>query len=433
MTRVDGTPDAPPRRHSVDNFLALSRQQELSELEQFSRTSLLVIAISNLLHELQYERGLSNLFLGSHGLSGEDALKHQWATSNTQLQQLEQALDNLLPEQGLQHLPARWLRRLGYALHSLERLSELRRDVQQQRIGPRDVIKAYSELVQSLLAVIFETAGQTNHEDMARTLVAMFNLMQGKELAGQERACGVAGFSARQFDPALRERLTQLIDRQDRCFHIFCDYAGEEALLAWNAVLEGPFQLEFERLRRMALTASAANLAIEDFGKRWFHLCSDRLDALKRVEEILETRLLQQAQQTLLQTRAQRETPPSFDDDLQRAAFDEVPTFALYVSHRDMEDDFSGLDDDMAHNLSKPVVELLEAQGRRLKSLYGELDAARTELHERKVIDRAKRELMQRRQMSEQEAYTCLRRLAMTQNRRLVEVASNLLNLSELL
>ena len=421
------------RSNTVDYFLTLGRQQELSELEQFSRTSMLVIAISNLLHELQYERGLSNLFLGSHGLSGADELVQQWRNSDTQLQHLQQALNNLLPEQGLHHLPARWLRRLSYALHSLERLPELRTDVQQHKLCTTVAIKAYSELVQSLLAVIFETAGQTNNEDMARILVAMFNLMQGKELAGQERACGAAGFSERLFDPQLRERLIQLIDRQDRCFHIFCDYAGDEALQAWHDVLQGSFQLEFERLRRMALTASPASLSGEDYGKRWFQLGSERLNAIKRVEEILETRLLQMAQQALLDIRALSETEPSFSDDLQRAAFDDVPTFALYVSHREPESTLSGPDDDMAHNLSKPVVELIEAQAKRLKSLNGELDAARTELHERKLIDRAKRELMQRRNMSEQEAYAFLRRMAMNQNRRLVDVASNVLNITELL
>ena len=421
------------RSSNVDYFLTLGRRQELSELEQFSRTSLLVIAISNLLHQLQYERGLSNLFLGSHGLRGSDELIAQWANSDAQLQQLQQALNNLLPEQGLQHLPASWLRRLGYALHSLERLPQVRDDVQQHRLSTSAAIKAYSEMVQSLLAVIFETAGHTNNEDMARILVAMFNLMQGKELAGQERACGAAGFSARQFDAPLRERLIQLIDRQDRCFHIFCDYAGDDALQAWHDVLQGNFQLEFERLRRLALTASPSSMAADDYDTRWFSCCSRRLDAIKRVEEILETRLLQLAQQALLQIRGLNDTPPSFSDDLQRAAFDDVPTFALYVSHSEPDDPFSGPDDDMAHNLSKPVVELIEAQAKRLKSLNGELDAARTELHERKLIDRAKRELMQRRQMGEQEAYAFLRRMAMNQNRRLVDVASNILNMTELL
>src|SRR5690606_485262 len=123
---------------------------------------------------------------GSHGVRGAEELQNQWSNSDTQLKQLQQALNNLLPEQGLQHLPARWLRRLGYALHSLERLTQLRADIQQQRLHTSAAIKAYSELVQSLLAVIFETASQTSNEAMARILVAMRSEEHTSELQSRE-------------------------------------------------------------------------------------------------------------------------------------------------------------------------------------------------------------------------------------------------------
>ena len=424
--------------HSVAYFLNLGQQQEIQELEQFARTGQLVIAISNLLHQLQYERGLSNRFLGSAGLRCQQELQQQWHSSNEQLALFHKALANLLPEHGQHAFPARWFRRLGYALHSLERLPQLRQDVEQLKFNTTVAIKAYSEMIQSLLAVVFEAAGNAADEITARILVAMFNLMQGKELAGQERACGAAGFSAHEFDPGLRQRLTQLIDRQDRCFHIFSDYASDEALSAWEQVQRGEFQLEFERLRRLALTAGPQSLAAADYDVRWFICCSERLDAIKYVEEVLETQLLSHSQQRILAVREAALSPDQQGNDLQRGAFDDVPSFALYVSHsqsagHESDHALSGPDDDMVHNVSKPVVELIEAQGQRLKSLNDELDAARTELHERKMIDRAKRELIQRRQMSEQEAYALLRSMAMNQNRRLVDVAAGLLSMTELL
>jgi AmiR/NasT family two-component response regulator len=62
-----------------------------------------------------------------------------------------------------------------------------------------------------------------------------------------------------------------------------------------------------------------------------------------------------------------------------------------------------------------------------------ELDAVRASLNERKVVERAKGLLMAHRQMSEGEAYKALRRMAMNQNRRLVEVAEAVLSLAEVL
>ncbi|MEQ8824673.1 MAG: ANTAR domain-containing protein [Filomicrobium sp.] len=58
--------------------------------------------------------------------------------------------------------------------------------------------------------------------------------------------------------------------------------------------------------------------------------------------------------------------------------------------------------------------------------LRRELDDTRSELANRKIIDRAKSILMQTRGLSEPEAYSLLRKTAMNQNRRMAEIAESL-------
>ena len=62
-----------------------------------------------------------------------------------------------------------------------------------------------------------------------------------------------------------------------------------------------------------------------------------------------------------------------------------------------------------------------------------ELAQARTALHERKTIDRAKGLLMQRQGLTEQQAYERLRRAAMDRGLRLAEVAQRMLDAADLL
>ena len=62
-----------------------------------------------------------------------------------------------------------------------------------------------------------------------------------------------------------------------------------------------------------------------------------------------------------------------------------------------------------------------------------ELDSARTELRERKTIERAKGLLMQRQGLSEPEAYARLRKTAMDKGLRLHEVAQRMLDVIDLL
>jgi len=62
-----------------------------------------------------------------------------------------------------------------------------------------------------------------------------------------------------------------------------------------------------------------------------------------------------------------------------------------------------------------------------------ELETARASLKERKTVERAKGLLMAHRRLSEEDAYKQLRRMAMNQNRRLVDVAEALLAMADVL
>jgi len=68
-----------------------------------------------------------------------------------------------------------------------------------------------------------------------------------------------------------------------------------------------------------------------------------------------------------------------------------------------------------------------------VRRLEAELERAQTALRERKVIDRAKAILMQREGVSEQTAYTLLRRTAMNQNRRIADLARAIVDAASLL
>ncbi len=79
------------------------------------------------------------------------------------------------------------------------------------------------------------------------------------------------------------------------------------------------------------------------------------------------------------------------------------------------------------------VLHIAMARFRHEQALRGALREARTELHERKTVDRAKGLLMQRQGLSEQKAYEKLRKAAMDKGLRLAEVAQRLLDMATLL
>lgn len=81
----------------------------------------------------------------------------------------------------------------------------------------------------------------------------------------------------------------------------------------------------------------------------------------------------------------------------------------------------------------RPVIDVAVARFAQFQALRGELDKARTTLAERKQIEKAKGILMKRRKVDEDEAYRLMRRMAMDQKRRLIDVANRLIEAAELL
>ncbi len=81
----------------------------------------------------------------------------------------------------------------------------------------------------------------------------------------------------------------------------------------------------------------------------------------------------------------------------------------------------------------KPILDAAIARFHMLQKMRMELAETRRALEERKVIDRAKGILMRARGIGEEEAYALLRKTAMDQGRKLVDVAQALVMTADLL
>jgi two-component system, response regulator / RNA-binding antiterminator len=81
----------------------------------------------------------------------------------------------------------------------------------------------------------------------------------------------------------------------------------------------------------------------------------------------------------------------------------------------------------------RPILDVAMARFQHEQGLRQELADARSELQDRKVIDRAKGLLMQRQNLTEQAAYDKLRKTAMDKNLRLADVAQRMLDVADLL
>jgi response regulator NasT len=80
----------------------------------------------------------------------------------------------------------------------------------------------------------------------------------------------------------------------------------------------------------------------------------------------------------------------------------------------------------------KTILDLCISRFNAFSRLQGELDQAKDALQERKIIDRAKGVLMKAKKLDEEEAYALLRKTAMNEHKKIVEIAQSVLTAAEL-
>jgi response regulator NasT len=81
----------------------------------------------------------------------------------------------------------------------------------------------------------------------------------------------------------------------------------------------------------------------------------------------------------------------------------------------------------------KPILQTCISRFNAFRRLQQELDEARSQLDDRKAIDRAKGIVMRLKGLSEEEAYALLRRTAMNEKRKLVDIARSIITAAEVL
>ncbi len=385
--------------NSAPHFLQVARQCEIAELTQLQRTSALVDLLGRLIHALQKERGLCTVYLT--GQCALPALATQIEDCEQLAQEARRAFDNL----GTPAQSARLFSRIAYVLQGMDALPALRQRIQDRKMKPEAAIAAFTKLVAGLLAVVFEAADGAADHGISRLLVALFHFMQGKELAGQERAAGVAVFGAGS--EQRQQQWVHLIAAQERCFQVFTEFAPPSLLSPCAAE-----ELALERLRRVGCTDAAKTEPDTELRQAWFDVATRRMDALHAIETQLATELLNQCERRMAEARQPLPVRCASVD-----FFETCPAPAASLGPQ----------------LSRAVQELVQEQSHRLQAMQAELDAARAALHERKQIERAKGLLMARRQLNEGEAHKLLRQTAMQQGRKLADVAEAVLSMADLL
>ncbi|CAB3837321.1 Nitrate regulatory protein [Achromobacter anxifer] len=403
-------------------FLLAARRSELQDLETLARSCDLVVRIGALAHALQKERGYSNLCLCSGDARMRPALADLSHEALTLEAEVRRMLDGLAADPAAGRARARLLNSIAHSLFRLDELAGLRRQVRDLRVPAADADARFTQAIGSLLAVVFEAADAALDPDVTRHLVALLNFMQGKELSGQERACGVMGYTAGSFTDAQKVRMLGLAASQERSFGIFAQYAEPAARQAWQQIQQQAE--EMRRMRAMAQRTSAGQPLDAGLAEIWFQLCTARIDAMRGLESLLAQALAQACAQRIADARQELHDRRLLLSRHAEHASGRLPSMVYSVQGRVVDQPPA---DGAGDELERSILDMMREQALRMQRADEALAAARGALDEARRVDRAKLILISRHGLTEQAAHERLQRAAMEAGLSLSDVARQII------
>lgn len=397
----------------TQKFLHTARLQEIAELQALERTCKLVRSTGELIHRLQAERGAANAYLAGPDTAFQGGWQEKCAAADTAIGDLHHLLNDTITGS------SRLFARIALATHELGGLEDHRKQVDTLDVSTLQSAAHYTLIINELIALIFEAIDTTVDPTVSRILLALFNLIEGKEYAGLERANGVRMLSNGHAEAQDQQLLAGLIDRQERSLSRFEAFCGDDVRTQWSALQSTLPLRELERLRRQLLSP---NLALaRELIAAWLEICSTRIDAFHQVECYLADLLQASCHERIAETQALLEEEqcslklPDNRTGGVASAVGEPADHAQALSSR----------------LNRTLMDLLLRQSNDLQTMSAELSSVRAALEDRKLIERAKGMLMAQKGISEGPAYALLRQKAMSQNIRIGEVAAALLSMAD--
>ncbi|SDA31890.1 Methyl-accepting chemotaxis protein [Methylobacterium sp. UNC378MF] len=267
--------------------LAVSDQwARRGEMDRVESLVGLASRISAFVHEAQRERGASSLFLGARGAQFGPDLAAQRGRTDAALAGLPEAM-----AVATGFGPVFAARGDGFA-KALTGLVAQRRAVDDLTAGTPSVVAYYTGLIGEGLGLVRAMGGVIDEAGLVARANAYASFLSMKEAAGLERAAVSAAFASGQLDLAAARRLATLASEQATYAGLFRAgaEAGQASLLDAAEATE-PAR-EVARLRTLAQeTVPGTPLAYRD-APAWFRLATQRIDALKGVEDRLTADLV---------------------------------------------------------------------------------------------------------------------------------------------
>lgn len=265
---------------------AISGYKEVKNLDAISSVISYATKASELVHNLQKERGSSAGFISSKGEKFSKELEAIRKDTDTALATLTHYYNTLDKSAINDELNAK----ISKAMGDLSKLSEIRSGVGSLSVAVGVPVEYYTTTNGDFLLSIEEIIKMSSNAKINNKINAFVNFLYSKERAGLERAVLSSTFSADVFTSGFYERFIGLLNAQDTYMSKFIFFASPELKSIYESVLTKDEIKEVDRMRKIALSHPEGGFGVD--GVYWFNTITKKINYLKDVENSISKDIL---------------------------------------------------------------------------------------------------------------------------------------------
>lgn len=228
--------------------------------------------MSDLVHALQVERGLTAGFIGSKGAKNASELRNARIATDAAIEPFGDAAAGREASSAIGDVSVR-----------LSQIADLRRSVDGFTANGNQAIKTYSGVIEATIARTKASSNIGADGELSRRISGYVQLMQAKEYAGQERALGNSFITVRHVDAERFGQFASMQGRQEALIDAFFAAVGDNEQTRFQAMLSPVSKDVAEMRSRIIANGEDAELDGLD-SSLWFAAATKRIDTLKQIE-----------------------------------------------------------------------------------------------------------------------------------------------------
>ena len=286
--------------HSVYSDL-----QTVSELESLGRLTKLTIKMNELVHEVQLERGVSSIYLGSKGKTfAKELLEERKATNTKRTEFIDLIKRSDIKEYGDQFSGG-----IDSLIKDLTRLDSIRERVDHFTISIPEEVEYFSNLNAQSMDIISKMALMSSSSEITTRIIVYVNFMRAKEFAGMERATASGAFGQGIFSQSAKDRVKHLITAQEVYLKLFRGLATADEVDFFDLTMSDKAVTEVDRMREEfiltndSVSAKGSQRDLTEFAVDWFDNITAKINLMKKVENNLADNLEAGMEKTLAYTK----------------------------------------------------------------------------------------------------------------------------------